>query len=127
MPSRPLVIDADIQIRAVLGVRVRALIERYCDSVAFYVAEPSFAEAAQYLSELAAKRGIREEVCRESLQTVMAAIQLVPVEEPAPAEAEARERIGRRDEDDWPALAENASARRRQQTVDALCGDDRVG
>jgi predicted nucleic acid-binding protein len=35
----------------------------------------------------------------------MAAIQLVPVEELAPAENEAKERIGRRDEDDWPVLA----------------------
>ena len=105
MPSRPLVIDANILIRAVLGVRVRALIERYSDSVAFYVAEPNFEEAAMYLGDLAAKHGIQEEVCRESLQTVMAAIQLVPVEELACAEAEAKERIGRRDEDDWPALA----------------------
>jgi predicted nucleic acid-binding protein len=105
LASRPLVIDANILIRAVLGVRVRALIERYCDSVAFYVAEPNFEEAANYLGELAAKRGMREEVCRESLQTVMAAIQLVPVEELAPAEVEAKERIGRRDANDWPPLA----------------------
>jgi hypothetical protein len=41
VPSRPLVIDANILIRAVLGVRVRALIERYSDSVAFCVAEPN--------------------------------------------------------------------------------------
>lgn len=105
MASRPLIIDANILIRAVLGVRVRALIERYSDSVAFYVAEPNLDEAAKYLGELAEKRGLQEEICNESLQTVMAAIQLVPVEELAPVEAEARERIGRRDEDDWPALA----------------------
>jgi predicted nucleic acid-binding protein len=105
VPSRPLVIDANIVIRAVLGVKVRELIERYCDTVAFYVAEPNFEEAAEYLGELAANRGLKEDVWRQSLQTVMAAIQLVPVEELAPVEAEAKERIGRRDEDDWPALA----------------------
>lgn len=105
MASRPLVIDANILIRAVLGVRVRELIERYCDSVAFYVAEPNFEEATEYLAELAAKRGLREEVWRESLATIMAAVQLVPLEELAPAEAEARARISRRDPDDWPALA----------------------
>jgi len=49
VPSRPLVIDANIVIRAVLGVKVRELIERYCDTVAFYVAEPNFEEAAEYL------------------------------------------------------------------------------
>jgi predicted nucleic acid-binding protein len=44
-------------------------------------------------------------VWREALQTIMSAIQLVPVEELAPAEVEAKERIGRRDADDWPAVA----------------------
>jgi hypothetical protein len=33
--NRPLVIEANILIRGVLGVRVRALIERYGDSVDF--------------------------------------------------------------------------------------------
>lgn len=105
MANRPLVIDANILIRAVLGVRARELIERYCDSVDFYVAEPNFEEATKYLGELASKRGVREEVWREALQTIMSAIQLVPVEELAPAEVEAKERIGRRDADDWAAVA----------------------
>ena len=36
MQSRRLVIDANIPIRAVLGRRVRELIARHCDAVAFY-------------------------------------------------------------------------------------------
>jgi hypothetical protein len=56
--SRRLIIDANILIRAVLGVRVRELIERYCESVAFYVAESNAEEAMQYLAELAPRRGI---------------------------------------------------------------------
>ena len=36
MQNRRLVIDANILIRAVLGVRVRELIAGYCESVAFY-------------------------------------------------------------------------------------------
>jgi hypothetical protein len=37
--SRRLAIDVNILIRAVLGVRVRHLIERYCEPAAFFVAE----------------------------------------------------------------------------------------
>lgn len=103
--GRPLVLDANILIRAVLGVRVRELIERDCDSVAFYVGEQNLEEATHCLSDLAAKRGIRDDLWRESLRTVMTAVQLVPREELAPVEAEAVARIGRRDVDDWPALA----------------------
>ncbi len=105
MQSRRLVIDANILIRAVLGIRVRGIIERYCESAAFYVAEANFEEAVQYLAELAPRRGIREDVWRESLNTVMAAVQIIRHEELASAESEARARIGARDADDWPAVA----------------------
>lgn len=105
MQSRRLVLDANILIRAVLGRRVRELIARYCDEVAFYVAESNYEEAAAYLAELAPARGIAEEIWRQALDTVMAAVQIVGLEELAPAEQAARARIARRDEDDWPALA----------------------
>ena len=39
MQSRRLAIDVNILVRAVLGVRVRRLIERYCEPAAFLVAE----------------------------------------------------------------------------------------
>ena len=35
----------------------------------------------------------------------MAAVQIIPQAELAPAETEAKARIGKRDEDDWPAVA----------------------
>ena len=53
MQSKRLVIDANILIRAVLGIRAREIIERYCESAAFYVAEANFEEAVQYLAGLA--------------------------------------------------------------------------
>lgn len=67
MPSRPLIIDANILIRAVLCDRVRALIKRYCGAVVFYVAEPNVEEATEYLVERAAKRGVADETWRQSL------------------------------------------------------------
>ena len=105
MQHRRLVVDANILIRAVLGSRVRGLIARYCDRVAFYVAEANYREAAKYLEELAPRRGLDEATWRASLETVMYAIQLVAQEEIRPAEARARARIGKRDANDWPAVA----------------------
>jgi hypothetical protein len=54
MQHKRLVIDANILIRAVLGARVRGLIERYCNSVAFYIAETNAEEAKFYLSTVLA-------------------------------------------------------------------------
>jgi hypothetical protein len=48
--SKRVVIDANILVRAVLGVRVRELIERYCDSVAFcFIARHSISQTDQPL------------------------------------------------------------------------------
>ena len=105
MQSKCIVIDANILVRAVLGVRARELIERYCDSAAFYVAESNVEEAMQYLAELAPRRGIREEVWRESLAAIMVAVQIIPQQELMAVEAEATARIGKRDPNDWPAVA----------------------
>ena len=105
MQSRRLVIDANILVRAVLGVRVRELIEHYCESAAFYVAESNVEEAMEYLAELAPRRGIREEAWRAALTSVMTAVQIIPQMELAAAETEAMARIGQRDPADWPAVA----------------------
>ena len=37
MPSKALVVDANILVRAVLGRRVREVIETYCERVSFFV------------------------------------------------------------------------------------------
>ena len=59
----------------------------------------------KYLAELGPKRGIREDVWRQSLNSVMSAVQIIRQEELVSAENEARARIGARDADDWPAVA----------------------
>ena len=101
MQNRRLVIDANILIRAVLGVRVRELIAGYCESVAFYVAESNVEEAMQYLEELAPRRGIPDETWRTAFSSIMAAVQIIPQVELAAAEPEAMARIGQRDPEDW--------------------------
>ncbi len=97
MQHKRLIIDANILIRAVLGRRVRDLIERYCHSVAFYVAEANAEEAEFYLSkELAAKRGLDEEVWRPVFEGVMKAVQLIADDVLTEIEDQAKARIASR-------------------------------
>jgi predicted nucleic acid-binding protein len=102
--KRP-VLDANILIRAVLGARVRSLIEKYCERVAFFVAEAGFEEAQDYLADIAAARGIEETIWRETLVQVMATVQTIAPDALERSEMEARARIGARDPEDWPTLA----------------------
>lgn len=56
MPSRALVVDANILVRAVLGRRVRELIETYTGEVSFFIPEFACAEAEEHLAVLVANR-----------------------------------------------------------------------
>ena len=49
MSGKALVVDANILIRAVLGQRVRRLIEAYAGQVSFFVPESAFEEAEEHL------------------------------------------------------------------------------
>jgi L-alanine-DL-glutamate epimerase-like enolase superfamily enzyme len=57
MPSKALVIDANILVRAVLGTRVREVIATYAGQVSFFVPEAAYAEAEEHLPALVVKRG----------------------------------------------------------------------
>ena len=106
MQHKRLVIDANILIRAVLGCRVRGLIERYCDSVAFYIAETNAEEAEFYLSkELASKRGLTEDVWRPVFEGVLNTVQIIANDVLSEMEAQSKARIASRDVNDWPAVA----------------------
>ena len=55
MPSKALVVDANILVRAVLGKRVRAVIEAHAESASFFVPEVSYTEAEEHLATLVAR------------------------------------------------------------------------
>ena len=57
MPGKALVVDANILVRAVLGKRVREVIERYAGQVSFFVPESAYAEAEDHLQALVIKHG----------------------------------------------------------------------
>lgn len=104
MPSKALVVDANILIWAVLGKRVRQIVERYSETV-FFVPESAYAEAAEYLPELVVKHGGDPQNALVFLRALMAPMRLIGRDVYGEFEAMARERLGRRDPDGWPILA----------------------
>jgi predicted nucleic acid-binding protein len=103
--DRMLVIDANILLRAVLGVRVRSLVETYCGDVPMFVPAHCVAEVREYLPALCAKRNWD---MAPSLALLDALLLLIRVVEPgfyADFEDQAKRRIGSRDINDWPVVA----------------------
>lgn len=100
-----IVLDANILIRAVLGRRVRELIDTYAaKGVRFFAPDVAFADAEKYLPPLLKKRGKTHDISG-SLGYLRQIIEPVTPEIYAPFEDEARLRLRGRDEDDWPVLA----------------------
>ena len=104
MPGRALVVDANILVRAVLGRRVRDAIEG-AGNVSFFVPETAFVEAEEHVAALAIKRGGEPEVALAFLRSLSQLVELIGCEVYGQFEVEARERLDKRDPDDWPILA----------------------
>jgi predicted nucleic acid-binding protein len=104
-----LVLDANILIRAVLGRRVRELLERYAvRGVRFLAPEAAFEEASKYLPMLLEKRGIPRDDVLASLSELRAIVEIVEAVEAdfyRSFEQQARQLLRGRDEADWPILA----------------------
>ena len=101
-----IVIDANILIRAVLGRRVKQLLESYAGKGGrFFAPESVFVEAERYLPALLAKRGKPDADVAAAIGYLRTIIEPVDAEFYGMFEDDARERLRGRDEDDWPALA----------------------
>jgi predicted nucleic acid-binding protein len=105
MEGKGLVLDANILIRAVLGTRVRSLIETSCHEVLFFVPSAAYAEAEGHLEELVIRRRGDPEKALRLLRSIGRLVELIGPEIYGEFEADARERLGIRDPDDWPILA----------------------
>ena len=99
------VLDANILIRAVLGRRVREILETHFTTVRFFAPDTAFAEAREHLPEILEKRGIQPEVALTVLDELPVLIGCLDAEIYGPFETAARQRLQKRDEDDWPVLA----------------------
>jgi len=100
-----LVIDANILIRAAIGSRVQGLLTRYGARVEFFAPDFAFAEARKHLPAILEKRGVPRVPALAVLDSLGMLIQTVERDTYAEFESIARQRIGRRDENDWPVLA----------------------
>jgi predicted nucleic acid-binding protein len=103
--GRGLVVDANILIRAVLGRRVRSLLETYEESVAFYTPDICFRDAREYIPDILASRGVDPQAGFILLEQIGLLVQPVDHALYLDFEQLARERIAARDIDDWPIVA----------------------
>ncbi len=98
-------LDANILIRAVLGSRVRRIIEKFAESVSFFVPESAFLEAESHVAALVTERGGDPAKALVLLRTIAGVVDLIDKDIYGDFETEARKRLGARDPDDWPILA----------------------
>lgn len=108
--AKPLVLDANILVRAVLRRRVLSLLEAYAGRVSFYAPEIAFASAHAHLPGILVKRGLSPEavahlINEEILRRLPLLVAAVPREIYADLELRARRRLAGRDESDWPFVA----------------------
>jgi predicted nucleic acid-binding protein len=101
-----IVLDANILIRAVMGRRVRQLLEEYAgNNVRFVAPDVAYSDAEKYLPPLLKKRGKPGADVSSSLRYLQHLVEQVDRESYSAFEDEARQRLRGRDEDDWPVLA----------------------
>jgi len=100
-----LVLDANILIRAVLGTRVPWLLGKYAERGEFFAPDFAFREAREELPLILERRAMPVAPGLTTLVTIGKLVRTVEFEIYAPMEALARQRLARRDEDDWPVLA----------------------
>lgn len=105
MSGKALVLDANILIRAVLGRRVRRILECHAESVSFFVPETAYYEAEEHLAALVIGRGGDPMAALHSLRSMAALGTIVGLDIYADFEDAARRRLAGRDPDDWPILA----------------------
>lgn len=101
-----IVLDANILVRAVLGRRVRQLLETYAvQGFRFVAPDVAFDDAQKHLPPLLMKYGKPAVDVPASLEYLRQLIEPIDRELYGEFEAEARERLRGRDESDWPVLA----------------------
>ena len=103
-PKR-LILDANILVRGVFGVRVRSLLEKYEESVEFYSPDVCFEDARKYIPDLAARRNsspVMGLLLPEQMERI---VQSVDYGIYKAEEAAAKDRMSSRDIEDWPIVA----------------------
>lgn len=108
MSRRPIVLDANILIRLVVGEKVPALLAKHSAQADFLAPDTAFDEARRHLPAILNARGDDGTATAAALDALDAAVAIVtpvPANSYGPLRAAALARFGRRDPRDWPVLA----------------------
>lgn len=105
MSNKAIVLDANILIRAVLGIRVRELIVGNAATVKFFAPDVAYADARKYLPALLEKRGVKGVAAMNVLDCLESIVQPLDLDLYVGQHQQALQRIAIRDADDWPVLA----------------------
>lgn len=100
-----LVLDANILMRAVLGKHARALLAKYGERIELVAPDVAFDEARKHLPQVIERRKLQQEPFIAYFASLADIVQTVELESYSAFETIARQRLARRDEDDWPILA----------------------
>jgi predicted nucleic acid-binding protein len=103
--NQRIVIDANILIRAVLGKKVRELIQNHAAKVLFFTPDLCYDDALKYLPILFDKRKLPPDDALNVLTELKSLIQIVDSSLYSLYEQEAKNRIAIRDLDDWSVVA----------------------
>ena len=96
-------LDANILVKAVLGVRVRYLLEAYASAVEFFIPDFALDEAQRNLVAIAARPGADSRSSQNRLNSFTARMERVTTDDPKIV-AEAKARM-KRHPVDWPVVA----------------------
>ena len=106
MPTNKIIVlDANILIRAVLGQKVRRIIEQYCSTTQFVTPDICYQDARKYLPPLFEKRNLPVQNALDVLEKLNCLVESIDTSFYCLYEEEAKQRIAIRDIDDWPIVA----------------------
>lgn len=107
MAARRLVLDANILIRAVLGRRVKKIIDTYATQASFFVPAIAYDDAERHLPQILTKHDRADDIEPALAYLTQLQTTVTPIAEEIylDQKVEALARIEQRDPDDWPILA----------------------
>jgi predicted nucleic acid-binding protein len=100
-----IVVDTNIIIRSIFGVKVLALIEKVQHQACFLTPDICLEEAQKYIPSIASKRNFDLALIEEGLVHLKSIMEIVPASLYEQYKSEAIQRIKQRDVNDWPILA----------------------
>jgi len=103
--TRRLVLDANILLRGVFGVRVGNLLDAYKDSIGFYCPDVCMEDARKYIPGVASRKSLDASDCLAALDEIAKTVNIVDRSSYSNFEKPAVARIASRDVGDWPIVA----------------------